>query len=228
MIYPLNIFSPDPNGQARPFIIFMSKKPDFNVAKSLSWADHLNFSGVVGAFVLPFTNNGLIDEVTHDFGPGTLPAMQTVVDTYNKASSAALGLVGTAMQAKGLTPDPLTTNIYRGTAPRSWSGTWRIIPQSAGEAASVALILYHIKKWGSPDRTDSGVIGMLTQPNNYKIIFGNPAIQMAMQFNEMALQKYSINYFAQGYASTYMDGTPKMIELTLQMSEFKIKYKKDW
>jgi len=228
MIYPLNIFSPDPNGNMRPFIIFISKLPNFNIAKSLSWADHKNFSAPVGAFVLPFTNNGLIDEVAHDFGPGTLPIVQTMIGTYDKASSAAAGIGGSLAATMGVTPDPLTTNIYKGTAPRSWSGTWRIIPQSAGEAASVALILYHIKKWGSPDRTDSGVIGMLTQPNNYRIIFGNPAIQMAMQFNEMALQKYSINYFAQGYASTYHDGTPKMIELTLQMSEFKIKYKKDW
>ena len=170
----------------------------------------------------------LIDAVTHNNGPASNPiigeALKTSVGVAATSDMATWGM--------GQTPDPLMTNIYKGTSPRVWSGTWQIIPQSMLESAAIALMLMKIKKWGSPDTRGGHIgdekVGFLTPPYTYKIVFGNPFIQNAMRFNEMALQSYSINYFAQGYASTYKDLMPKQIELTLSFSEFGIKYRTDW
>jgi hypothetical protein len=92
----------------------------------------------------------------------------------------------------------------------------------------VALIIYSIKKWGSPDKIGYGKVGMLTAPYNWQIVFGNPVLESAMQFHEMSLTGYEINYFAQGYASTYFDGFPKQITLSMSFSEYGIKYRNDW
>jgi len=222
MIYPINIFTLDPSGEVRPFIIFIAKEPQFNVAKVMPHAAAMDSDIVVGGFVLPFTNGGLVDAVTHDFGPVKNPLMGMAIDEV-ESSLGKMADVG--RMATGMTADPHMTNIYQGTAPRTWSGTWQIIPQSTAESLAVAGIIWSIKKWGSPKKLN---VGFMKQPHNWKIIFGNPAIEASMKFNTMALQSYSINYFAQGYASTYSDGMPKHIELTLTFSEFGIKYRSDW
>jgi len=225
MVYPLNLFSPAPTGGVRPFIMFIALEPKFNIGKATSWKDAFNTTAPKGGFALPFTNGGLVDSVQHNYSG----------DTPNPVAAAALGTkIGTTLNsdmsayASGMVPDPLSTNIYKGTQARKWAGTWQIIPQSMAEGLAVGLLIAKLKKWASPGHTGSAKVGMLTAPYNWKIVFGNPGIQLAMQFNDMALESYSINYFAQGYASTYKDMLPKHIELSLNFIEFGIKYRQDW
>ena len=223
MIYPLNLFSLAPTGGMRPFIMFIALEPKFNIGKATSWKDAFGLRVPVGGFALPFPNGGLVDEVTHNYNSEN-PIAQAALNTQ---AGSVLNSDTTAFLT-GMVPDPLVTNIYKGTGPRTWAGTWQIVPQSLAEGLAVALILAKLKKWASPDRIGMEKVGMLVQPYNWKIIFGNPAIQLAMNFNDMALTGYSINYFAQGYASTYKDMLPKHIELTLNFQEFGIKYRSDW
>ncbi len=221
MMYPLDILVPGNNG-VKPFIIFVAKEQKFNINKASSWDKAWHTSVPKGGFVLGFPNGGLNDAVTHQYSPDD-PVMSKIKSGVdgNEILNAGLGQLGLAV-------DPLVTNIYQGTSARSWSGDWQIIPQSIAESAAVALLLAKLKKWASPDRVGKGKVGMLKAPYIWTIVFGNPVIQAAMNFNDMALESYTINYFAQGYASTTWDLMPKHINLQMTFKEFGIKYRGDW
>lgn len=225
MIYPLNIFTPDPaSGSVRPFVLFLAYKPEFSLHKDENYALSFNKFSPRGGFVLPMPNGGLLDGVSHSYTQDN-PFMNMITDPISGTVADGFSMV------LGTVVDPLVTQIYKGTSPRSWSGTWQLIPQSLAESIAIALILRSIKIYASPDKRDlssGNKIGVLIQPLVFDIYFGNPYIQASMNFNKMAIESYSINYFAQGYASTYKDLMPKHIELTMTFREFGIKYRSDW
>lgn len=225
MIYPLNIFTTDPaSGSIRPFIIFIAYKPEFNFKEDQDYSKAFDTFIPRGGFALPMPNGGLIDSVSHSYTQDN-PFMGMVTSQISGTVADGMSMVG------GVVVDPLVTQIYKGTAPRTWTGTWQIIPQSLGEAASVALLIRNIKVFASPDKNtlvDGTKIGLLVQPLVFDIIFSNPLLESAMSFNKMAIESYTINYFAQGYASTYKDMMPKHMELTMTFKEFGIKYRSDW
>ena len=223
MIYPMNIFSKDPTSHGiRPFIIFLAYEPEFNVGKSESWSEAMDSFSLRGGFVLPFPDTGMTDTQQNEF------SQEHPIGSKWKA--AASGLVGdTVAMVAGIVPDPMVTQIYKGTSPRKWSGTWQIIPQSLGEAALVFLLIKNLKTYAAPDSLPIvKKFGFLKQPYVFDLIFSNPIIHMSMNFNKMAIESYSINYFAQGYPSTYKDMMPKHIELTINLAEFGIKYRHEW
>jgi len=225
-IYPLNIFTPDPVSKSvRPFVIFIASEIKWNIQKSLSYESVKPISVLKGGFVLPMPAGGLVDSSTNQFSeePGFLSSYTVgAQDTINGATNKAA-------QRLGLNADPKLTQIYQGTSSRKWSGTWQLIPQSIGESAAIAFILWEVKRLAAPSAPiTSEKVGILTPPCVFRIIFSNPAIQLAMQFDKMAIESYSINFFAQGYASTYWDMMPKQIELSMSFAEFGIKTRQDW
>ena len=240
MIYPLNIFSPDPaTGGMRPFIIFIPQEVKYNVNKSLGYDSSLDILSPKLPFTLPMANGGLIDASTNDYASqsdakGSMnKAVGGHLDAFAKTVTGGpggiLGGVENNSALVGRLPDPRLTQVYMGTTQRSFTGTWQIIPQSVGEAAAAMAILAWVKYCAAPDRASSSKIGVLLQPYVFKIVFGNPLIHLAMKMDKMAIESYSINYFAQGYASTYSPSLmPKHMELTMTFKEFGIKTKKDW
>lgn len=240
MIYPINIFSSDPaTGGRRPFIIFLPQKVEFNVMKSLGYADTIDILSPRAPFTLPMANGGLIDGSSNDYASqsdakgSNNRAIGGHLDGAMKAATGGpggiLGGVDKGSALVGRLPDPRLTQVYMGTSQRSFTGTWQMIPQSVGEAAAAMAILAWVKYCAAPDRASSNRIGVLLQPYVFKIIFSNPLIHLAMQMDQMAIESYSINYFAQGYASTYSTlMMPKHMELTMTFKEFGIKTKKDW
>ena len=223
MVYPLNIFSKDPaSGGIRPFIIFLAYEMQFNIGKSQSWSEALDAAALRGGFVLPFPDTGMIDTQQNEYSQDH-PIGSKWAGAFDNDFGKGLSMVA------GIVPDPMVTQIYKGSAPRAWAGTWQIIPQSLGEAALVFLLIKNLKTYASPDSMPiDKKWGFLTQPYVFDLIFSNPIIHMSMNFNKMVIESYSINYFAQGYPSTYKDMMPKHIELSMNFREFGIKYRHEW
>lgn len=239
MIYPINIFSPDPATEGiRPFIVFLPQKVEFNVMKSLGYGDTMDMLSPRAPFTLPMANGGLIDASSNSYEPqsdakgSNNVAMGGHLDGAMKTGTGMGGVLGGVSNGSALVgrlPDPRLTQVYMGTTQRSFTGTWQMIPQSVGEAAAAMAILAWVKYCAAPDRASSNKIGVLLQPYVFKIVFSNPLIHLAMQMDKMAIESYSINYFAQGYASTYSTlMMPKHMELTMTFKEFGIKTKEDW
>ena len=138
MLYPLNLFSTDPvSGSVRPFILFIAQDTKVNIGSKKSWKDVDLINVPKGGFALPFPNGGLKDSVTHSY------------DDKNPIASAVIGSLDNnlldVMAIGGIVPDPMITQIYRGSSPRKWSATWDIVPQSMAESALVALLLMKLK-----------------------------------------------------------------------------------
>jgi len=233
MIYPINIFSSDPTTDSmRPFIIFLPHKVENNITKSLAYGVTKDMLSPRMPFVLPMPNGGLIDASTNNYdsqssGLGALS--QKIANSFNDAASGLTkGVLTNTAEKMGRAPDPRLTQVYMGTQSRSFTGEWQMIPQSFGEAVACAAILAYVKFCAAPDRASSNKIGVLLQPYVFKIIFSNPMIHLAMQFDQMAIESYSINYFANGYAASYSDMMPKHMSLTMTFKEYGIKTKKDW
>lgn len=233
MIYPINIFSPDPvTNSVRPFIIFMPHKVENNVTKSLAYGVTKDMLSPRIPFTLPMPNDGLTDTSQNQYSEeaSSVGALNQKIGSGVNSGVEGLtqGIVTNAAAKIGRVPDPRLTQVYMGTSSRSFTGAWQIIPQSLGEAVAAAAILAYVKFCAAPDRASSNKIGVLLQPYVFKIIFSNPMIHLAMQFDQMAIESYTINYFANGYAATYSDMMPKHMSLSMTFKEYGIKTKKDW
>ena len=225
--YPLDLFTNDPlTDNERPYIILFAYEIKFDTKNFKSWKETLKTvtqgppGELKGSIALPMPNSGLLDSVSHDFGPSESPLANMLGN--NKLTGENFDLL---QQQTGIVRDPFMTNIYKGTTPRTWNAEWDFIPQSKEEAEVIKEILLTIKKWSSPDKT--GVVAMKS-PMIWKIKFSNERINKMMNFNKMALSNCSINYFADGYAATYYDGNPKHISLSMSFNEFGLKYQDEW
>jgi len=234
MMYPLDIVTPDPiTKKPRPFIIFIAKDVNVDINFQRGWDAIKTIKSARGGFILPMPNTGLLDEQTFDWatinGVGGNLAAKGVQKINDGFSGISGGLIDNAAERMGITSDPKQTRIFKQANPRNWSGTWSLVPQSQLESAAIAGILGFLKYAAAPKKYDyKDKVGLLKQPYIWKIIFVNPVLQLAMRFNEMSLNTYSINYFPDGYASTYWDFFPKHIELTMSFTEFQFKTKQDW
>jgi len=231
MIYPVNIFSPDPvTGGIRPFMIFLPHKVEHNVLSTLAYGVTKDMLSPRLPFVLPMPNGGLQDGSTNQYAeePSGLGEVAVAAGKFISGGVEKLSGIGNGAEKMGLAPDPRLTQTYMGTSSRQFTGTWQMIPQSLGESIACMAILGWVKYCAAPDRAGSDKVGILLQPYVFKIIFGNPILHFAMSLDQMAIESYSINYFAQGYASTYKDMMPKHMELTMTFKEYGIKTKEDW
>jgi len=224
MMYPLNLLTPEPqSGGIRPSIMFIAYEYEADIMKAKSVTEALPAAvpQPFRSFALPMPEGGVVDSSQNTYGINN-PTMAGSVSAISPFADMASYMGGAIL-------DPKLTQVYQGTSPRSWDGTWQLIPESMLESAAIAVILMNIKIGGSPAKTsEDGKPGMLKQPFIYKIKFSNPIIDKAMQFHKMAMESYSISYFAQGYASTYIDMMPKHITLNMKFVEFGIKDRSDW
>jgi hypothetical protein len=234
MKYPSNIYEPDPvSKRERPYITFKAKEVKYNIKKDMVYSSTEDILEPKQQFVLPMPTNGLIDSSTNQYDSQNTyegDRNQSVLGLANKAVQglSPMTVSGNQVAQIGRLPDPRLTQVYLGTKSRSWTGTWQLMPQDAGESAAIATILRYIKYSAAPDRSKNTKIGVLLQPFVYEIVFSNTIINKAMKFDKMAISSYSIEYFAQGYASTYADLMPKHIQLTMTFEEYGIKTRKDW
>lgn len=233
--YPNDLFENDLlSDSAKAYVVFTAYKLDWNIKAAQSWDDIKETMTVMGSFALPMPNGGLMDSLTNDYTSANSiggNVANKVGDMLNSGASAiTAGVVDNALQRLGTVPDPKLTQLYRGTNQRLWSAVWQLVPQSQSESLQIETILKQIKMYGSPSRTDvvKDKVGVLHQPYVFGITFSNTIIDKMMKFDKMALTSYSINYFAQGYPSTFYDMRPKEIELTLNFSEYGVKVQQDW
>jgi len=247
MIYPLDIFTLDPvTNYLRPFMLFLAFERDIKLAKGVGFdTSLLNYNQIKGGFILPMPNTGMLDEQTANWEStnsvsGNISSM--VQNKINATiSGATLGTVNSSAQRQHILADPKLTRLYQGSQPRNWTGTWNIMPKNQIETVLVAALIYFLKYAASP--SDAGAVNIdiggnasvkfgkgkfLKEPYIWRILIINPWLQFAMRLDQMVLNSYSINYFPDGYASTYWDFFPKHIELTLSFSEFNFKTKEDW
>lgn len=205
------------------------------------------------SIVLPIPNE-LSDTYSHDYGVengliGALAGDKMDLDTdkdnivkntaKNKfrktansitgATKAMLGdfnakLAGSLGKQRNLLNPDFFQN-YRGSAPRTFTFTFNLIPNSKKEAEDMVNIILTLKKYSSPKVTASF---LMTQPRFFCIEFGNPQLNKMINALPCVLQEVNTNYSAGGYVDTTLDGMPKYVSLQLTFAEYRAIDFDDW
>jgi len=216
--YPLELFGDD-----IPYVSFIAKelKPGTKDLLSLSDASESN-STVIGGITLPMPNS-LGETINHNFNQdGSI-----LSDVMEAASSTKIGkAIQKGATSFGTITDPKLTQVYNGTGLREWSCSFTFIPQSKAESDMVQDIIKNFKLWSAPERVAGGA--MLKSPYFFQIKFSNDVLQKNMKFDAMALTSFAVEHFAQGYPSTFHDGSSKMMQINMSFAEYGVKTRKDW
>lgn len=104
---------------------------------------------------------------------------------------------------------------YQGPTPRSFSFSWELMPNSAQEAKELALIIYNLKKFASPDQRLGGTT--LLQPFIFNIKMQSETMSNLSQMDLLVCSDISVNYGTK--ANIRPDGQPKVISLSMEFQE---------
>ena len=151
-------------------------------------------------------------------GASITGATKAMLGDFNAKLAGSLG-----KQRNLLNPDFFQN--YRGSAPRTFTFTFNLIPNSKKEAEDMVNIILTLKKYSSPKVTASF---LMTQPRFFCIEFGNPQLNKMINALPCVLQEVNTNYSAGGYVDTTLDGMPKYVSLQLTFAEYRAIDFDDW
>lgn len=146
-------------------------------------------------------------------------AGRAIGEVAKRAAFAALNsadevLGGLAGRVTGEIPNPHPTVFFKGLELRQFTWTWKLVPRSADEAATLKDIIVQMKKRILPEKVGSflkypHVLQPSVQPN--ASLYGN--------FMKSAVKTFSVNYTAEGTSAFFIDGAPVAINLILTFQE---------
>jgi len=109
--------------------------------------------------------------------------------------------------------------LFNGPTLRNFNFTFKMMPRSASEAEEIKQIIRFFKRGMAP-KAGSGNLFLKT-PNVFELRYrqGNGEHQFLHRFKQCVLENISVNYTGEGVYSTYDDGTPVSMEMTLAFKE---------
>lgn len=123
--------------------------------------------------------------------------------------------------------DPGYFQNYNGSAPRSFTMAYTLIPQSQKEAQTIKDIILWFKQYSSPNRVSGSPL--MGAPFIFNISFaGNQYLTDMFKMDKCVLTGISVDYASDGSFMLYKDGFPKQIGLALNFAEVELKYAQDY
>ena len=113
--------------------------------------------------------------------------------------------------------DPGMFQNYGGSAPRSFSFSFDLIPNNSTEAESIMNIILNLKKFSLPRSIVGGV--SLLAPFIFEIEIGNENMRKLINMNDVVMTEIGVNYGADGNMQMFSNGMPKFIQLDLAFAE---------
>ena len=109
--------------------------------------------------------------------------------------------------------------LFNGPTLRNFNFTFKMMPRSSDEAEEIKHIIRFFKRGMAP-KAGSGNLFLKT-PNVFELRYrqGNGEHQFLHRFKQCFLENISVNYTGEGVYSTYDDGTPVSMEMTLAFKE---------
>lgn len=116
--------------------------------------------------------------------------------------------------------NPSMSNIYNGTAPRTFNFSWKVNPQSAEEAQMYMDIINTIKaRILAPEAGKFGPFEMIRYPDVLDITIIGGGANKVFPVVTSLVTDFSVNYGASGAMSFFTDGKPTSIEFTMSVRE---------
>ena len=138
----------------------------------------------------------------------------------SKLAGSAVGADSLMTRATGQVLNPNMEVLFKGPNIRSFPFQFTFAPRSMSEAQQVKQIIRTIKKHSAP-KGDSGNGFFIKSPDVFILTYkkGGSPHPFLNVFKPMALESISMNYTAGNTYSTFHDGTPTIMQMTLQMQE---------
>lgn len=157
---------------------------------------------------------------------GTMNIMKTVEKALNSATpaalSAGLSLPGTGGISKltGLAPNPRKEQLFKNVNFRTFTFDYQFYPRTPAEAKEVEDIIYEFKYHMHPEFKDANNF-LYVYPSEFDIFYYN-GTQENMHVNRhtsCVLTDMTVNYAPNGQFTSFPDGTPTQINITLTFKE---------
>ena len=138
----------------------------------------------------------------------------------SKLAGSAVGADSLMTRATGQILNPNMEVLFNGPNIRSFPFQFTFAPRSMSEAQQVKQIIRTIKKHSAP-KGDSGNGFFIKSPDVFILTYkkGGSPHPFLNVFKPMALESITMNYTAGNTYSTFHDGTPTIMQMTLQMQE---------
>jgi hypothetical protein len=109
--------------------------------------------------------------------------------------------------------------LFNGPSLRNFTFSFKMTPRSADESDEIKTIIRFFKRGMSPKAGETALF--LKTPNVFELRYrqGNEEHKFLNKFKQCFLENISVNYTGDGVYSTYNDGTPVSMVMTLMFKE---------
>jgi len=198
------------------------KVSDINTTNVDKNTKRIMHADAIYACALPLPNE-LMDMQAHRWDQesgiiGTLAG--GLVDKANIGGVGVNKILGEASASFGLRKplvDPGMFQNYSGSAPRNFSFSFDLIPNTDFEAQNIMNIILNLKKFSLPRTMIGGVT--LMAPFLFEVEIGNDNIRKLLNMNDVVMTEIGVNYGADGNMQFFSNGMPKFIQLQLSFAE---------
>jgi hypothetical protein len=188
-----------------------------------------DFRGVEKYIIALPIPNELSDSQAHDFSTdtGIVKDIADKVDSMNPLFSIqkAIGRIASTISTPRVLANPGYFQNYTGSQPRSFSFSFKMIPNSKVEAEKIMTIIKLIKKYSSPTLTADSI---MMAPNFFHFWFSNTTLQNLTGIRPCIITDVSTNYAGSGILEMTMDGMPKQIDISITIKELRTITRDKW
>ena len=227
--------------------IYLPIPQDINSANTAGWSDN-DFSAVYAALFRVAKGSGEIgtgdntvdgvrQEVTQALQESGLMGKEGIdLLTTKVGSAAANALTGANIsmdnllaRQSGVIINPNKELLFNSVSLREFGFSFVFTARSQTEADSIKKIIRAFKKYSAPKTGSTGFF--LASPDVFQISYlyeGNKAHPFLNKFKVAALKSVNVTYTGSSTYSTYTDGTPTHIIMSLAFSEIEPVYYEDF
>ena len=182
---------------------------------------------IVASIMLPIPNE-LSDNYVHTFQSkeGAVSALVNMVPGVHAAQEEVANRAAAHLGLQKVMANPGYFQNYTGTEPRTFTFTFKLIPNSAAEAQKIIDIVLLIKKYSSPKLSHGNAI--MTAPNIFAITFKNNTLERMLSIKPCVVTAVEVNYASSGVLEVTYDGMPKFMTMTLHLAEVRALSQEDW
>ncbi len=157
------------------------------------------------------------------FIPGATPDLKGVLSPITGASN----LVSMATGRQRILYNENKLVKFSGSAFRSITLTWSLIPNNHGESVAIQEIVTKLKAYSSPQHVASKLL--LRAPFFCQLDFPNTYINDALQFKEVVMTNIQVNYSTSNAMETFsQDNMPKTMSLSITFKDREPKTLQNW
>tara|TARA_Y100000004_G_scaffold57621_1_gene64158 strand:+ start:130 stop:1302 length:1173 start_codon:yes stop_codon:yes gene_type:complete len=238
----------EPNGSQKSLIdIYLPIPQDINSANTAGWSDK-DFSAVYAALYRVSKGAGeigagdnTVDGVRQEvatalqesglMGKEGLDLITTKVGSAaaNALTGANVGLDDILSRQAGVIVNPNKELLFNSVSLREFGFSFVFTARSQDEANEIKKIIHAFKKYSAPKTGSTGFF--LASPDVFQISYlhrGNEPHPFLNRFKVAALKSVNVNYTGSSTYSTYTDGTPTHIIMSLSFSEIEPVYYEDF